>query len=934
MRTNKSDSTQVGTAILLRNNIHYSELNTSQWQLQAIQCTAVLVKTSNRPMCILSAYKSCTNSNNISSDIETISDISVQNNWDLIIGGDFNARHPDWNNITACTEGRNLARWMSQNSIQRQLCIECPLEPSFRRGSYSSVLDFFIISASLVVIRGKHPVNLDVLDYDSDHHAVQLEVKLNSQIQAQEMRTVLNFRQTNWSLFKQQIERRISEVHIPATHNMSPDDIDVKLEQINNVIKNTITDIIPTINIQRDNVTILPQDILDLIAQKKRMRRRWDRSRTFTNANQLRSEIKLLSKIIDERITQFRNSEWTKTLSAIKMGPLAFKQIKRLTNSNCNPPPKAMTDPATGFSMNNTDDIVNILGNNFEKVHKQNETLGSVAFTTDVNHDVETQFELLTPKFDFTFAESADSTNFDPNRHLVSVSGLKSIIKSRANKKSAGHDGIPNIVLRKLPHSCVMKISTIFNQMFNISYYPKSWKHALVVPIRKPNKPENLPTSFRPISLLPCLSKIYERAIKDIISTFCEDNNILPDDQFGFRSNRTTTQALVILKTDVGTKFNQRTPTIACAMDIEKAFDTVWKQGLVYKMRTIFGFNEHLCRCIHHYLTKRTFQVKLNHSVSQNFEIAAGVPQGGVLSALLYIIYVADVPPPPPHHHRIQRLQYADDMLVYLSVKNLIDGENRLNNYLVEIVQFFEKWKIKINPNKCEAIVFKGPNKRFGKAVNEMHKYVTITIDNTTLVPQRTLKYLGVHFSQNLTHIRHVDHVIRKVNNTYFSLRPVLQKIDGLSKHLKMICYKQLIRPIIFYGFPSWSDISSHQMERLRRIERVCLRTCTNSRRKRNDFIYINNSELLRRADIKRIDKELVTQTVNFFDKPCEDCPLFQASLAHEPAHLDDQRTFYKPPWNLSYLNITNRLYSNNLLLLYHRPSNPANPNTVYNTNQ
>lgn len=149
-----------------------------------------------------------------------------------------------------------------------------------------------------------------------------------------------------------------------------------------------------------------------------------------------------------------------------------------------------------------------------------------------------------------------------------------------------------------------------------------------------------------------------------------------------------------------------------------------------------------------------------------------------------------------------------------------------------------------------------------------------------------------------------------------------------------MICYKQLIRPIIFYGFPSWSDISSHQMERLRRIERVCLRTCTNSRRKRNDFIYINNSELLRRADIKRIDKELVTQTVNFFDKPCEDCPLFQASLAHEPTHLDDQRTFYKPPWNLSYLNITNRLYSNNLLLLYHRPSNPANPNTVYNTNQ
>lgn len=924
----------MGTAILIKNNIKHKEINTSQWQLQSIECTAVLVSTSNRSMCILSAYKSTLNTTHISTDLEVISDICHQNNWDLVIGGDFNARHPNWNNINSCNEGRALANWMMHNSIQRELHIECPSQPTFRRGSYSSVLDFFIISSSLDVIRDRHPFHLDVLDYDSDHHAVLLTLKLNNRIQAQERQTMLSFRDANWSLFKNQIDIRLNEVHVPSNRNLSPDDIDSKLEQINDVIKNTIKDIIPSVKINADTNIILPQEILDLIYQKKRMRRRWDRTRTTTNANQLRTEIKLLSKIIDERISQFKTMHWTKTLSSIKMGPQAFKQIKRFTNKNCNTSPKAMTDPVTGDSMNHVDDIVNILGNNFENVHKQNDTMGSIAFTNEVNHEVITRFDTCIPNFNFSFAETADSTLYNPNRHLVSVSGLKSIIKSRANKKSAGHDGIPNIVLRKLPHSCIVKIATIFNQMYNISHYPEAWKHAIVIPIRKPNKPENTPSSYRPISLLPCLSKIYECAIKDRINTHCENNNILPDDQYGFRSNRTTTQALVILKTDIGSKFNQRTPTIACAMDIEKAFDTVWQQGIVYKMHTIFGFNEHLCRCIYHYLKDRTFQVKVNSTLSCNFKITAGVPQGGVLSALLYIIYVADIPSPQAHHPPIQRLQYADDILVYLSVKNLLDGESRINNYLSEIVLFFEKWKIKINPNKSEAIVFKGPNKRFCKFVNEMHKYIRITINNTIITPQKSLKYLGVHFTKNLTHIRHVDHIIKKVNSAYFSLRPVLKSVDGLNKKLKMICYKQLIRPIIFYGFPSWSDISSHQMERLRQIERVCLRACTNSRRTRGDYYYINNSELLYRASINRIDKDLVEQALKFFAKPHEDCPTFQASLVHDPDYLDDQRTHYKPPSNLSYLNTTNRLYTNNLLLFYHRPFDPENTNTVYNTNQ
>lgn len=934
IRSNKIDATLVGTAILLRDNIKHEHLNISSWQLQALECTVVLIRTTNRPMCIISAYRHSNNNTHISHDITIMSDICNQNQWDLIIGGDFNAKHPNWSNTNTCNQGRALANWLLRNAIQRELSLEFPQNPTFRRSTYSSVLDFFIISSRINITRGSNSVHLDVADFDSDHHAVLLTINLNCRIQQQERRSILNYKAVNWSHFKNQLDSKIQYVHIPASRNLNPSEIDQKLDELNNAIKNTISEIVPIVQISSDNNIILPQDVLDLIAQKKRMRRRWERLRVSGDASQLRTEIKLLTQIIDERIICIRNIHYTNMLSSIRIGPSTFQQIKSITKSqNSYKIPKSMVDPITGNIRTHTVEIVNILGNHFENVHRQNEALGSATFTNEVNSSVTTFFTNNMPRFNFCLDASADSTHFNVDRHLVSVNALKYILKSRANKRSTGHDGISNIILRKLSDNCITKIAILFNQMFNICHFPSTWKHAVVIPICKPGKPENASSSYRPISLLPCLSKVYERALKEILEIQCEDKNILPDDQFGFRSNRSTSQALVIFKNDISTNFNSKTPTIACATDIEKAFDTVWRQGLIHKIHVIHKLDVHICRCIHNYLLNRTFQVKINDALSQTCVIDAGVPQGAVLSALLYIIYIADMPLPPQHLQPIRRLQYADDMLLYVSAKNLILGQERINMYIKTVIEFLDKWKIKINPEKCEAIVFKGPCKRFGATANKLHDKIIIKISNTSLIPQRTFKYLGVWFSKNLTHVRHIDHIIRKINTTYSLLKPLLKKTNGLNKSVKLLLYKQLIRPIIGYGFPSWSDISSHQMERLRSIERVCLRACTNTYRKPNGN-YISNSKLIKNADIERIDKILVEQAIKFFNKNYEHCQIIQRCFDHDADFISDPRTYYKPPWYIEHLNNTNNLFSDGRLLHYHKRIDRSNLNTVYNTEQ
>lgn len=272
-------------------------------------------------------------------------------------------------------------------------------------------------------------------------------------------------------------------------------------------------------------------------------------------------------------------------------------------------------------------------------------------------------------------------------------------------------------------------------------------------------------------------------------------------------------------------------------------------------------------------------------------------------------------------------------MIVYVSVKNLFEGQRRLNIYMNDIITYFTKWKIKINPVKCELIVFKGPNKRFCSTINQQHNHVAININGTALVPQRSIKYLGVWFSQNLTNIRHVTHIIKKVNNAYYGLRNILNRTHGLDPRIKVLCYKQLIRPIILYGFCCWSSLSSHQMERLRKLERVCLRSCTRHRQQ-NHFKYINNTELYNKTGVERIDRVLVKQTIKFFDKSHEHCELFKDCLMLDDNY--DARIDYTPPWHIMHLSNTNALFLDDVLLHYHRRFNNTTQavGPVYNTNQ
>lgn len=924
-----------GTGILVKSTIVHQPVDTKSWNLQSLETTAVIVSSNTQKLLLVSAYRSPNRATLLAADLDKIADHFCNSGaTHLIIGGDFNALHEDWKNTNHNASGLALVQWMAQNTTLQDFKLLNTKEPTFYRGTYTSYLDLFLVCGDVdVIFMPGHTNELAILDYPSDHRAIQLLVNMDNHLVQAVPKTILNYNATNWRLFNDKLESNLRGQTIPNHHNMTPNDIDEAVEMLSCTIRNTITQIVPTTVIRRNNQIILPQDITILINNRKRLRRRWQRNRYNHFDYQLRSEIKCLTTIIDERIKDYHTRHWEKTLQSVKLNHNTFKKIKQLTGAFRRSAIPSINDPITGSLLTRDQDKADALGYHFEEVHQRNKDIGCVIHTQQINSEVSMAHKNVhSPKVIFSRDASANpSFTHDAARHIVSINSLNEILKSRANKKSVGADGIPNTVLKRLSSKAKIFIAMLLNQIFNSGYYPRSWKHAIVIPIHKKGKPKEIPNSYRPIALLPCLGKIYECAVQRRLREECIDLKIIPDDQFGFEHGRNPSQPQVKFQTDIATNLNKRTPTIACALDIEKAFDSLWQEGLIHKMK-LFNISEHVCRVVYNYLKERTFVVKINDSISKNFQIAAGVPQGGVLSANLYNIFLADLPMPPPHPRQIQRLQYADDTLVYVSTLNLQDGQNRLNSYLSELLTFYEKWKIKLNPGKAEAIVFKDGNRYHSRGVNRNHNNVKVMVNGTQVNLLSSIRYLGVIFSKKLTFTNHVTYALNKANNSFQSIRPILNKLRGLSTRLKLLCYKQLIRPVAAYGFTAWCHISSHQMERLRIFERKCLRAATDFRRERGSYLQISNAKLYENANIERIDTHLSNTAVRVFDN-WPNARILADCIDLDGQQLEDPLTRHKPAWFIHHLNATDKLFQGNTPVYFHRRHNQTTGNTdhVYN---
>ena len=182
-------------------------------------------------------------------------------------------------------------------------------------------------------------------------------------------------------------------------------------------------------------------------------------------------------------------------------------------------------------------------------------------------------------------------------------------------------------------------ISEAFNICVKYSYFPNSFKCAKVIPILKKGKENKLASSYRPISLLSCLGKILEKILVKRINEFTEENNVINKEQYGFRKEHSTIHQAKRLVNIIQENKLKRRSTGIVLLDIEKAFDSVWHQGLLFKMHN-FGYPQYIIQLIKSFLKDRSFQVFLKDEYSSIRQIPAGLSQGPVVTNCFLNIYL------------------------------------------------------------------------------------------------------------------------------------------------------------------------------------------------------------------------------------------------------------------------------------------------------
>ena len=384
-------------------------------------------------------------------------------------------------------------------------------------------------------------------------------------------------------------------------------------------------------------------------------------------------------------------------------------------------------------------------------------------------------------------------------------------------KRSPGPDKITNEMLLHLGPKANSKLLQIFNNSWKTGNIPQSWREATMIPILKKGKNKKDVNSYRPISLLSCTGKLLERMVNTRLTWHLENNNIYANEQAGFRQNLSTEDQITYIAQKIEDGFQKKEHTLTVWIDMEKAFDKVWKDGLRLKLRKT-GVCENMYRWISQYLNNRKARVHVDGDFSKKKVLREGVPQGGVLSPTLFLIFINDIMKDIPN--RIQGAIYADDLVLWCSEEYLSTARTRMQEALNALNNWTKTWLVKINSNKTTYTVF-------SLSTKEQNKSTILQIDDNILKKEDHQTYLGITFDPKLTWKQQTEKTERRAKVQLNLMRKLAGSTWGADHQTLKTLYTGSIRPTLEYGIQAWGNTAKTHFDRVSRVQNQAARIIT-----------------------------------------------------------------------------------------------------------
>ena len=402
-----------------------------------------------------------------------------------------------------------------------------------------------------------------------------------------------------------------------------------------------------------------------------------------------------------------------------------------------------------------------------------------------------------------------------------------------------GPDEVHNKMLQNLSEEGKVFLLELLNKVFLEGDFPDEWRLAHVIPILKDGKDPLDPGSYRPISLTSCICKLLEKILANRINWFLDKTKLIDKAQNGSRKGRSPIDSLVALENEVHEAIMRNRLLVGLFIDLKSAYDTAWDY-LILRQLYNAGLRGNLGVFIAEFMKDRKFQVRVGNKLSAVHKLTLGVPQGSVLSGILFLVgvntVVSYVSPSIP------RSLYLDDMRFSIEVLNLNKAKEVLNAVCRRLVTWMRVTGFRISLTKTKVMVF------HNRSINENSRNpvldfaLEIKLDGVLLEVVRQYRFLGIIFDYRMTWCLQVGQLRRGCMKSLGGIK-VMAKHSKTTKREKFIkIYKALVLSKLDYGCQVYGTAKDKLLERLDPIHHAALRISTGAFRTSNRYsLYVES---------------------------------------------------------------------------------------------
>jgi hypothetical protein len=757
-----------GSAIIIKSTIKHHVI--LPYSSRHIQGTSIQIDDWYGPLTVSSVY--CPP--NIQISMVMFQDFFKELGPRFIVGGDWNAKHTHFGSRLVTPRGRQLKLCLDLNNFN----ILSTGEPTYWPTDLNrnpDLLDLFVLNGI-----GRFYVDVSsCFDSSSDH--TPIIASISTEVIKKHTNPYLCNKRTDWALFSAYLDDNL-DLAIPLK---TANEIDEATQNFTTSIQNAAWMSTPVLETRESEGINYPHNVMEKIAEKRRLRRVWHNTRHPVDKRALNRATRELKILIRTMKNETFKSHVENLSSNERDDYSLWKATSKLKRPTQFEPPIRYN----GSWSRNDCEKANTFCQHLTGIFKP--------YDRDDNVDDREIFEFLDSPL-----------QMDLPIKPFSVEEVKKNIKMLPHRKAPGYDLITSSILQHLPQIALKFVTMLFNGILRTTHFPSVWKVSQIIMILKPGKPPEEASSYRPISLLPVLSKLFEKLFLTRLKPLLSRRNLIPDYQFGFREGHSTIEQLHRVINVINNGFEKKHYCSAVFLDVQQAFDRVWHPGLLFKLKKCLPYASYLI--LRSYLEDRIFQIKYKNTYSRFCNIDSGVPQGSVLGPVLYTIFTSDL----PNTDDVTVATFADDTAVLSSDDDPVIASQCVQQCLNHIQDWCRYWRVKINNNKSTHVSF---TLRRGNCPN-------VLFNDEPVPTQEGVKYLGLYLDKRLTWKKHIDNKRKELTIKSNKIKWLIGRGSSLSTENKILVYKMILKPVWTYGIQLWGTTKNSNLAVLQRFENKILR--------------------------------------------------------------------------------------------------------------